>query len=105
LETPQRKELLFSVYNHSEQEWRNFPFGKNIDLGTEQERKAFGILIVVSSLIPLASLSWKESSQIVVPLWAALLTLVAFAFMVRNWLRKTLLISRRKRLQDHVKIM
>jgi class 3 adenylate cyclase len=104
--TPQRKEILFSVYNHSEQGWRNFPFEKNIDLGTEQERKAFGILIVVSSLIPLVAVSWsKESSQIVFPLWATLVALVAFAFMVRNWLRKKLLISRRKRLQDHVKII
>jgi hypothetical protein len=62
--------------------------------------------MVVSFLIFLVAIPWwKQSPQVAVVPFCVTVGLVWSAFMVLNWLRKKRLISRMKRLQDHVKFI
>jgi hypothetical protein len=99
--TPDGRERLFSIYNHSERSWRLLPFDKNIDLSTRKERGLFAIVGMVWLLIIL--IGWlKQYPKIVALSWTPP-GLIILVFMVRNLLRRKRLTLRMKRLQEYVK--
>ena len=101
------KEILFSVYNHLDPRWIEFPSGAKIDLTNDKERKRFAAAILTLALIMLALnilaiRFWSKEGSVVQLVSFVPLGLVACVGAARERLRKKRLISSMRHLQDRV---
>jgi len=100
------KEYLFSIYNHSDPGWTEFPFSEspfyqNVNLDNERDVRLFVPLGILLFLLIMINESWVRNATIRAILWP-LFFVTACAFYIYVWLRKRYLRATMRRLQDHV---
>jgi class 3 adenylate cyclase len=97
-------EVFFSVYDHSNPGWIELPFDKKCNLHSDAENKWLGVSLLIWAFISLLTLllNWLFKMPNVTMIWWAVALILFVPFVTRDWLKKELLRSRMKRLQDRV---